>query len=289
MNVYIKKPEWIRTPIQSNKNTREIKGMIENLNLHTVCKEANCPNLMECFNKRTATFLILGDVCTRNCTFCNIQGGKAPLTVDGDEPANVARMVKETGLKYVVVTSVTRDDLPDGGAQQFVEVIREIKKVSEDIAVEVLIPDFQGDEAALLKVIEAKPNVINHNIETIERLYPDLRPQAEYHRTLELLKRVKGHDSGISTKSGFMLGFDETEEEVLRLMKDLRDHDCEILTIGQYLQPSRKHYPLKKYVHPDMFKKYEETGYEMGFKYVVSGPLVRSSYNAFEAFEAKRQ
>jgi lipoic acid synthetase len=284
MKMYIKKPEWIRTPIQSNKNTRAIKKMIDDLNLHTVCKEANCPNLMECFNKKTATFMILGNVCTRNCRYCNVQGEKAPLCVDENEPANLAKMVKDMGLKYVVVTSVTRDDLPDGGAQQFVDVITEIRKVSEDIAIEVLIPDFLGDEAALLKVIEAKPKVINHNIETIERLYPDLRPQAEYHRTLELLKRIKEHASNISSKSGFMVGFDETDEEIIKLMEDLRRHDCEILTIGQYLQPSKKHYPLKKYVHPDKFKEYEEIGYKLGFKYVISGPLVRSSYNAAEAF-----
>lgn len=286
--MYIKKPEWIRTPIQSNRNTMEVKKMIDSLNLHTVCKEANCPNLMECFNKRTATFMILGNICTRNCTFCNVQGEKKPLTIDRDEPSNVAKMVKEMGLKYVVVTSVTRDDLEDGGAQQFADVIREIRKVSEDIAVEVLIPDFQGNEEALMKVIEANPKVINHNIETIERLYADLRPQANYHQTLELLKRVKKYAPHISSKSGFMVGFDETDAEIISLMEDLRENDCDILTIGQYLQPSKKHYPLKKYVHPDTFAQYEKTGYELGFKYVVSGPLVRSSYNASEAFQKQQ-
>jgi len=257
--------------------------MISDLNLHTVCKEANCPNMMECFSKKTATFMILGNICSRNCTFCNVKNG-IPLPVDPDEPANVAKVVEKMGLKYVVVTSVTRDDLPDGGSTQFVRVIEEIKKISDDIKVEVLIPDFQGDEEALLNVVRAKPEVINHNIETIERLYPELRPQADYHRTLRLLKRIKALDNRIYSKSGFMVGLNETEEEVEKLLSDLRKHECEIVTIGQYLAPSKEHYPVREYVHPDTFKKYKETGYKMGFKSVVSGPLVRSSYNAAEAF-----
>ena len=281
--MYKKKPDWLKIKLNTNKDSKELKSMISDLNLHTVCKEANCPNMMECFSKKTATFMILGNICSRNCTFCNVKNGN-PLPVDPDEPANVAKVVEKMGLKYVVVTSVTRDDLPDGGSTQFVRVIEEIKKISDDIKVEVLIPDFQGDEEALLNVVRAKPEVINHNIETIERLYPELRPQADYHRTLRLLKRIKALDNRIYSKSGFMVGLNETEEEVEKLLSDLRKHECEIVTIGQYLAPSKEHYPVREYVHPDTFEKYKETGYEMGFKSVVSGPLVRSSYNAAEAF-----
>jgi len=280
--MYKKKPDWLKIKLNTNKDSKSLKSMISDLNLHTVCKEANCPNLMECFSKKTATFMILGNVCSRNCTFCNVKNGK-PLPIDPDEPANVAKVVEKMGLQYVVVTSVTRDDLPDGGSHQFVRVIEEIKKISSEIKVEVLIPDFQGDEEALLTVVKAKPEVINHNIETIERLYPELRPQADYHRTLRLLKRIKALDNEIFSKSGFMVGLNETEEEVEKLLSDLREHGCDIVTIGQYLSPSKEHYPVKEYVHPDTFEKFKKMGYEMGFKSVVSGPLVRSSYKAAEA------
>jgi len=227
--------------------------------------------------------MILGRICSRNCTFCDVTHGK-PQPVDRDEPRHLALAVQEMGLKYVVVTSVTRDDLPDGGAEHFASVIREIRAISEDIGIEVLIPDFKGDEDALRVVVQAKPKVINHNIETLKRLYPDLRPQAKYERSLTLLKRVKQMDQEIISKSGFMVGLGETIGEVEQLMADLRKHDCEMLTIGQYLQPSRDHYPVMEYVHPDIFKQYEKMGYDMGFKHVVSGPLVRSSYHADEAF-----
>ncbi|HPF17915.1 MAG TPA: lipoyl synthase, partial [Thermotogota bacterium] len=220
---------------------------------------------------------------SRNCTFCDVTHGK-PQPVDSDEPRHLALAVQEMGLKYVVVTSVTRDDLSDGGAGHFASVIREIQSISKDIGIEVLIPDFKGDEDALRAVIQAKPKVINHNIETLKRLYPDLRPQAKYERTLTLLKRIKQMDQEIISKSGFMVGLGETLSEVEQLMADLRAHDCEMLTIGQYLQPSRNHYPVIEYVRPDTFKRYEEMGYDMGFKHVVSGPLVRSSYHADEAF-----
>ena len=281
--MYKRKPEWIRTKIRSTQETKDVNAIIGKFGLNTVCKEANCPNRMECFSRKTATFMILGNICSRNCSFCDVTHGK-PEPVDKSEPKNVAKAVKEMGLKYVVVTSVTRDDLPDGGADHFAQVIEEIRKISNDIGVEVLIPDFKGDEQALRVVVEAKPKVINHNIETLRRLYADLRPQADYDRSLTLLTRVKQMDKRIISKSGFMVGFDETEDEVGRLMADLRKHNCEFLTIGQYLQPSKEHYPVKEYVHPDTFKKYEEMGYALGFQHVVSGPLVRSSYHADEAF-----
>jgi len=278
-----RKPEWIRTQIRSTQETKDVNAIIGKFGLNTVCKEANCPNRMECFSRKTATFMILGSVCSRNCTFCDVTHGQ-PQPVDQDEPRHVALAVQEMGLKYVVVTSVTRDDLPDGGAEHFAHVIQEIRKISGDIGVEVLIPDFKGYEQALSVVVDAKPKVINHNIETLKRLYPDLRPQANYERTLTLLKRIKELDKEIISKSGFMVGLGETEDEAGQLMADLRSHGCEFLTIGQYLQPSKHHYPVMEYVHPDTFKKYEEMGYALGFKYVVSGPLVRSSYHADEAF-----
>src|SRR6056297_487516 len=281
--MYKRKPEWIRTKIRSTQETKDVNEIMGKFGLNTVCKEANCPNRMECFSRKTATFMILGSVCSRNCTFCDVTHGQ-PQPVDQDEPRHVALAVQEMGLKYVVVTSVTRDDLPDGGAEHFAHVIQEIRKISGDIGVEVLIPDFKGYEQALSVVVDAKPKVINHNIETLKRLYPDLRPQAYYERTLTLLKRIKELDKEIISKSGFMVGLGETEDEVGQLMADLRSHGCEFLTIGQYLQPSKHHYPVMEYVHPDTFKKYEEMGYALGFKYVVSGPLVRSSYHADEAF-----
>ncbi len=279
----MRKPEWIRTKIRSTQETKDVNAIIGKFGLNTVCKEANCPNRMECFSRKTATFMILGRICSRNCTFCDVTHGK-PQPVDSDEPRHLALAVQEMGLKYVVVTSVTRDDLSDGGAGHFASVIREIRSISKDIGIEVLIPDFKGDEDALRAVIQAKPKVINHNIETLKRLYPDLRPQAKYERTLTLLKRIKQMDQEIISKSGFMVGLGETLSEVEQLMADLRAHDCEMLTIGQYLQPSRNHYPVIEYVRPDTFKRYEEMGYDMGFKHVVSGPLVRSSYHADEAF-----
>ncbi len=282
--MYKRKPEWIRTKIRSTQETKDVNVIIGKFGLNTVCKEANCPNRMECFSRKTATFMILGSVCSRNCAFCDVTHD-TPQPLDSDEPKRVALAVKEMRLKYVVVTSVTRDDLSDGGAGHFAQVIQEIRKISKDIGVEVLIPDFKGDEQALRVVAEAKPKVINHNIETLKRLYPVLRQQADYERTLTLLKRVKEMDESIISKSGFMVGLGETENEVGQLMADLRKHCCEILTIGQYLQPSKHHYPVKEYVHPDTFKKYEEMGYALGFRHVVSGPLVRSSYHADEAFK----
>lgn len=279
----VNKPDWLKIKYDGSGRFEEIAEMIKSLQLHTVCKEANCPNAVECFSKKTATFMILGNVCSRNCRFCNVSEGK-PLPVDPLEPAKVADAVRKLGLKYVVITSVTRDDLPDGGSSQFANVIRELKEISEDMAVEVLTPDFQGDPEALSKVVNAKPKVINHNIETIERLYAQVRPQADYHRSLDFISRVKKLDPAIYSKSGFMVGLGEKKEEVKKLLHDLYEHGCDIVTIGQYLAPSEKHFPVQEYVHPDVFQMYKEMGMEMGFKYVASAPFVRSSYHASEAF-----
>lgn len=278
----VSRPDWLKTRYTENGGFEEISGMMKSLQLHTVCEEANCPNAPECFSKRTATFMILGNVCSRNCRFCNVSSGR-PLPVDPLEPAKVAEAAGKMGLKYAVVTSVTRDDLPDGGASQFAAVIRELKKISGDIAVEVLTPDFRGDMDALSTVVNAKPRVINHNVETIERLYPEVRPEANYRRSLDFISAVKKLDPDIFSKSGFMVGLGETKDEVKQLLSDLHEQGCDIVTIGQYLPPSAKHYPVREYVHPDVFQAYKEMGLEMGFKYVASAPLIRSSYNAGEA------
>lgn len=284
--MHTKKPEWLRMKIQGSHISSEVNSILDDLSLNTVCKEANCPNRMECFNRSTATFMILGSVCTRNCTFCNVTKGK-PQKLDVDEPRKVAIAVDKLKLKHAVITSVTRDDLSDGGAEQFAQVVKEIRKLGKGISVEVLIPDFMGDAEALAKVIEAKPEIINHNVETVPGLYPRVRPRAIYERSLELLRRVKEADSEILTKSGIMLGLGETEEAVADVMKDLRAVGCDILTIGQYLAPSSKHHPVVEYVHPDIFAKYKKIGDELGFKNVVSAPLVRSSYHADEVLVKK--
>jgi len=285
-NMYEKKPEWLKVKLKLDKTNKFVERTIDKLALNTVCKEANCPNRMECFNRGTATFMILGNVCSRNCTFCNVTKG-VPQKVDENEPMNVAQAVKALNLKYVVVTSVTRDDLEDGGAEQFVRVIGEIRKLTPQVKIEVLIPDFKGSREALIKVIKAKPEVINHNVETVPNLYSNVRPAAVYERSLELLKRVKEADETIFTKSGIMVGLGEKEEEVSALMKDLKGVQCDILTIGQYLAPSNKHHPVIEYIHPDTFKKYEELGLSLGFKHVVSSPLTRSSYFADGIFKDK--
>lgn len=277
-----RKPDWLKIKFAGAAQINNVKEMLQRLKLHTVCEEANCPNLMECFGKKTATFMILGRQCTRNCTFCNVT--KAPPTpVDPEEPRHVALAVKELGLKHVVVTSVTRDDLTDGGAGHFADVIREIKKEAGSASIEVLIPDFQGDRDALSKVVMARPNVINHNIETITRLYPEVRPMADYRRSLELLARIKEMVPNIYSKSGFMVGLGETREEVIQLLTDLHQSGCDIVTIGQYLAPSKMHHPVIEYVTPAVFAEYKQLADEMGFKYVASSPLVRSSYHAGEA------
>lgn len=281
--MYTPKPDWLKIKVQSDQKLAEVESLLKKLSLHTVCEEANCPNRMECFSRKTATFMILGRVCTRNCTFCNVEKN-APQPVDPNEPLHVAEAVKELHLRHVVITSVTRDDLPDGGAAHFTQVITEIKKLDGKVIVEVLIPDFEGDRSALSKVVEVKPEIINHNVETVPRLYPTVRPMALYGRSLELLRNVKSMDKSIFTKSGIMLGLGEQEEEVLKVLEDLRAVDCDFITIGQYLAPSKKHHPVVEYVHPDVFEKYRVLCLEMGFKYVASGPLVRSSYQADKAF-----
>lgn len=279
----VNKPDWLKLKCDNSGKFEEVAEMIKTLQLHTVCEEANCPNAVECLSKKTATFMILGNVCSRNCRFCNVSNGKS-LPIDPFEPVKVAEAVRKLGLKYVVVTSVTRDDLPDGGASQFANVIHALKSVSEDISVEVLTPDFQGDGNALSIVVNAKPKVLNHNIETIERLYPMVRPEANYLRSLDFINNVKKLDPDIYSKSGFMVGLGETKDEVKKLLFDLNAHGCDIVTIGQYLSPSAKHFPVQEYIHPDIFQMYKEMGMEMGFKYVASAPFVRSSYNASEAF-----
>ncbi|GAE01866.1 lipoyl synthase [Clostridium botulinum B str. Osaka05] len=282
--MYKRKPEWLKIKFQFGDSTKKINALKRSLGLNTVCDEANCPNRLECHNKGTATFMILGSVCTRNCRFCNVKTGKAQC-VDKEEPLHVAQAVKELGLKHAVITSVTRDDLEDGGASQFAEVIRAIRKLTPNTTIEVLIPDLKGNWEALKVILDEKPEILNHNIETISGLYKKVRPEAIYTRSLELLRKVKEIDKSILTKSGFMVGLGEKEEEVIELLKDLRKYQCDIVTIGQYLQPSKEHIELAEYVHPEVFKKYKKIGLNMGFKYIASSPLVRSSYNAAEALK----
>jgi len=278
-------PYWLKKRAPREEVLQEIKGLLRSYSLHTVCEEARCPNIGECFQKKTATFLILGDRCTRNCRFCAVKK-ENPLPLDSQEPENVAQAVKKLGLRYVVITSVTRDDLPDGGAEQFAQTIKEIRRVDGDeIKVEILIPDFKGSLFSLKKVMEAKPDVLNHNLETASRLYPQVRPQADYKRSLKLLKRSKELDSSIYTKSGLMVGLGESFTEVVEAMKDLREVQCDILTIGQYLRPSFQHLAVKEFVTPDRFKEYEEIGQSLDFSYIASSPFTRSSYQAEQALD----
>ncbi len=276
------KPDWLRVRVPAKGSFSEVEKLLSQLSLHTVCEEASCPNMCECFSRKTATFMILGRVCTRNCTFCTVTKGSTE-PVDKEEPYNVAQAVKQLGLKHVVITSVTRDDLADGGAGQFAAVIEETRKASPEVVIEVLIPDFAGDLEALMKVMKAKPQIINHNVETVPRLYPEVRPMAIYERSLKLIERVKGYDSSLYTKSGIMVGLGETEEEVVEVFKNLRNSGCDLLTVGQYLAPSQKHHPVVEFVHPEVFEKYKRIAQELGFRHVASAPLVRSSYMADKA------
>lgn len=271
------RPDWLKAKIPSGETYSGLKQLIDEHQLHTVCEEARCPNMGECWNSGTATFMILGDICTRSCGFCAVKTG-IPIELDADEPRRVAEAMKLINVKYAVVTSVNRDELYDGGASIFAETIRKIREASPTCKVEVLIPDFKGDEFALNIVLDAFPDVLNHNIETVPRLYQTVRPQAKYERSLELLHRAKKR--GFVTKSGLMLGLGENLDEVIDVMKDLRRVDCNILTLGQYLQPTKEHLPVDRFVHPDEFKMVKEKGLEFGFKHVESGPLVRSSYHA---------
>ncbi|WP_053956057.1 lipoyl synthase [Inediibacterium massiliense] len=283
MKVY-RKPQWLRINLSQGRNLDDVENLLKKYSLNTVCREANCPNRMECFSKKTATFMILGKECSRNCKFCNVSHGELE-EVDENEPENVANAALDLKLKHVVITSVTRDDLVDGGAGHFAKVIKTIKSNDPKIIVEVLIPDFKGDDEALSKVVKAKPEIINHNVETVPRLYEKVRPMAIYERSLQLLKNVKMMDNNIFTKSGIMVGLGEREEEVIEVFKDLRKAGCDFLTIGQYLPPSKKHYPLVEYIHPEIFEKYKEEALQLGFCFVASGPFVRSSYHAAEAMK----
>ncbi len=280
----LKKPEWLRIKIPSNAGNQKVEKILDTLKLNTVCREANCPNRAECYSKGTATFMILGQICTRSCKFCNVTK-KDPCSVDLEEPKRVAKAVKEMGLRYVVITSVTRDDLADGGASQFKETIKAIKETDNNIGVEVLIPDFRGSNLALATSLEPLPDVLNHNIETIPRLYSTVRPEAEYERSLLLLKNAKVIEKNVVTKSGIMLGLGETKEEVLEVFKDLRKHDVDLLTLGQYLAPSKEHLPVKEYITPEDFQWYKDRALELGFKGVAANPLVRSSYKAWELYD----
>jgi lipoyl synthase len=275
------RPEWLRARVPDGEGYREIKETMRGLNLHTVCEEARCPNIGECWNNRTATFMILGNICTRSCGFCNILTGR-PTELDLDEPYRVAEAAKKMGLKHAVITSVNRDELKDGGASIFAETIREIRDQIPGCAVEVLTPDFKGDRDAIKTLISARPDTFNHNIETVPRLYPAVRPQAKYHRSLEVLRYVKELDPEGLTKSGFMVGLGEVEEEIHETMRDLREHEVDILTIGQYLRPTENHLPMSRYYTPKEFASLRKYGFELGFKHVESGPLVRSSYHAHE-------
>ena len=273
------RPRWLRAPAPVGQNYRELKDLIERLQLHTVCESAACPNVGECWNHRTATFMILGNVCTRRCGFCAVQKGP-PLEVDYDEPRRVAEAVAAMGLKFAVVTSVNRDDRKDGGAELFALTIRAIRERVPGCGVEVLVPDFQGSHAAMDTVMEASPDVLNHNTETVPRLYRQVRLGARYERSLDMLAYAKSVSRGAPTKSGLMLGLGETPEEVVEVMRDLRAHEVDILTLGQYLRPSPRHLPIVRYIPPEEFDDYRRLGREMGFAHVEAGPLVRSSYHA---------
>ncbi|MGE0642298.1 MAG: lipoyl synthase [Nitrospira sp.] len=270
-------PPWFRVSATTGPDYLDIKQTMGRLGLHTICEEARCPNRWECWNARTATFLILGDICTRRCHYCSVETGR-PLPVDEEEPSRVAEAVKALGLRHAVITSVNRDELPDGGAGVFAETIELTRQLSPDCTIEVLIPDFEGNEEALATVCAEKPDILNHNIETVRRLFPSIRPQGKYQRSIDLLARAK--QRGMKTKSGLILGMGETLDEACEVMKDLRTVECDILTIGQYLQPTREHLPVAKFYEPSKFALLKEEGLAMGFTHVESGPLVRSSYHA---------
>ena len=275
-------PTWIKARMPSGDNYAELKKLMRDLQLHTVCEEARCPNIGECWNSRTATFMILGDVCTRRCMFCAVKKGAPGGIVDVDEPRRLGEAVGYLKLKHVVITSVNRDDLADGGASVFAECIAEARKHRSGCSVEVLIPDLEGNWDALAVIVQARPEVLNHNTETVPRLYRRVRPYANYQQTLNLLRTSKQLDAQMLTKSGLMVGLGETVTELLETMEDLRNTECDILTVGQYLSPSPRHLPIQRYYTPEEFEELKEAGIEMGFRHVESGPLVRSSYHAGE-------
>ena len=270
-------PPWFKVTMRQGQDYQDVRRIMDRLELHTICEEARCPNVWECWNNRTATFLILGDICTRRCHYCAVTTGR-PLELDREEPLRVAQAVQALSLRHAVITSVNRDELEDGGAAIFAETIRQIRRLTPICAVEVLIPDFEGNEAALALVVVEKPDILNHNIETVRRLFPSIRPQGKYDRSLTLLERAKR--MGARTKSGLIVGMGETAEEVREVMRDLRAVACDMMTIGQYLQPTKQHLPVARFYHPDEFAAFKAEGLALGFSHVESGPLVRSSYHA---------
>ncbi len=279
------KPSWLKIRLNTGGDFQEVQHLIDNLSLHTVCQEAKCPNIYECWSNRTATFMIAGDVCTRRCGFCAVSKGK-PKPLDPAEPVHVAEAVQQLNLQHAVITAVNRDEMPDGGAHHFAATIRAVRALNPACRIEVLIPDFQGDEAALNAVLDAQPDVLNHNTETVPQLYRRVRPQGRYDWTLELLTRAarrrETEGRGMLTKSGVMLGLGESDEQIIQTMRDLREVDCDILTLGQYLQPAPHRLPVEKFYTPDEFAAFKQIGLELGFRYVKSGPLVRSSYHAHQ-------
>jgi lipoyl synthase len=272
-----KRPDWLKVKLPTGDNYSDVRNLMREKKLNTVCEEAKCPNIAECWNHRTATFMILGDTCTRSCGFCNVKLG-LPTELDLDEPRRVVDAIKQLDLRHAVITSVNRDELEDGGSSIFKECVRLVREEKPDCTVEILIPDFKGDEKAFEIIMKYPPDILNHNLETVKRLYHAVRPQAKYERSLNLIKWFKSR--GLKTKSGIMVGIGEKTEEVLDLMKDLYEHGCEIMTIGQYLQPTKVHLPVDRFVTPEEFRMYKEEGLKMGFKVVESSPLVRSSYHA---------
>ncbi len=277
-------PDWLVKPIPQGKNLIEVRRILSQLRLHTVCESAECPNLGECFSMRTATFMIMGNVCTRNCRFCAVKSG-IPEPLESNEPDRLARAAEYLGLSHIVVTSVTRDDLADGGANHFARTIISLREATSTSTVEVLVPDFVGSREAIEVVVRSRPDIFNHNLETVPRLYEKVRPQANYQRSLEILRLVKELDGDILTKSGLMLGLGETDEEILMVMNDLRQVDCDFLTIGQYLRPSEDHVPVARFIPPAEFEEIAVKGREMGFRGIASAPFVRSSYRAADLFK----
>ncbi len=284
---YIRKPDWLKVKFPAGANYTKIDRYHRLNGLNSVCRSAACPNQGECWSQGTATFMILGNVCSRHCRFCNVASGKLS-PIDTDEPVKVAQAIYELELNHAVITTVTRDDLADGGASQFVALIREIRKLTNDCRIELLISDLQGNHDALACIVAEKPDIIGHNVETVPRLYTQVRPEAEYRRTLALIAAVQQQDSSIITKSGLMLGMGEAEEEVNQVMVDLREYGCQLLTLGQYLAPSKDHFPVQRYVTPQEFSKYAQKGMALGFTHVEAGPLVRSSYHAEAQYDAHK-
>ena len=285
----LRKPSWIRVRSWATPEVARLKRILRDNHLHTVCEEASCPNIGECFGKGTATFMIMGDICTRRCTFCDVAHGR-PGKLDAEEPLNLARTIKAMALRYVVVTSVDRDDLRDGGAGHFAACIRAIRELSPETKIEVLVPDFRGRmDVALTLMNETPPDIFNHNLETVPRIYREVRPGSDYHHSLKLLKRFKEMQPALLTKSGIMVGLGEEITEIFEVMKDLRAHDVDMLTVGQYLQPSKFHHPVMRYMTPEEFREIEIEGYALGFQHVASGALVRSSYHADQQAEGLMQ